>query len=58
MPPLPFIYYFSYEKYHVTYTMIATDDFGEPFYWGYSGFNVSVRRIRVIKAVVYRKYIE
>lgn len=46
------------EKYHVTDTMIATDDFGEPFIFGYGGFNVSVRHIRVIKAAVYRKYIE
>lgn len=45
-------------KHHITDTMIATDDFGEPFNWGYGGFNVSVRHIRVIKAAVYRKYIE
>ena len=46
-------------KYHVTDSMIATDDFGEPFDWGYGGFNVSVEHIRVIKAgVEYNKYID
>ena len=37
-------------KHHVTDIMIATDDYGEAFNWGYGGFNVSVKRIRVIKA--------
>ena len=39
-------------KYHVTGSMIATDDFGDPFCWGYGGFNVTIKLIRVIKAGV------
>ena len=40
-------------KYHIketaNETYVATDKFGEPFYWGYDGFNVSIKRIRVIR---------
>ena len=42
------------QKYHIKDTpeeiFIASDHFGEPFNWGnYDGFNVGIRRIRVIK---------
>ena len=37
-------------KHHATDIMIATDDYVEAFNWGYGGFNVSIKRIRVIKA--------
>ena len=41
-------------RYHVTDNMIATDMHGKPFEWGnYFGFNVTIRRIRVIKESLY-----